>query len=209
VPGFGNRLSARGYWYAHNSRRCTGPAEVPIITGVPGGVTARTVMLLSAAKEASSTPCATSHTRTILSSPPETARRPSALTATEVTPASWPVRVCTAVPASRSHTRTILSSPPETARRPSALAGDGAATRIEWAWDAVKHGPGPAPTGQARIMLLLANSADPMTAQLIASKTGLKYSVTRVLLSRMVRRGELVSPSRGTYTTPRAQKASA
>jgi hypothetical protein len=89
------------------------------------------------------------------------------------------------------------------------LVGDGAATRIEWAWDAVKHGPGPAPTGQARILLLLANSPSPMTAQLIAGKTGLKYSVTRVLLSRMVRRGELVSPSRGTYTTPRAQRVSA
>jgi len=89
------------------------------------------------------------------------------------------------------------------------LAGAGAATRIEWAWDAVKHGPGPAPTAQARILLLLANSADPMTPQLVAAKTGLKYSVTRVLLSRMTRRGELVSPSRGTYTTPREQRASA
>jgi hypothetical protein len=89
------------------------------------------------------------------------------------------------------------------------LAGDGAASRIDWAWDAVKHGTGPAPTGQARITLLLANSAEPMSAQLIASKTGLKYSVTRVLLSRMTRRGELVSPSRGTYTTPREHRASA
>jgi hypothetical protein len=80
------------------------------------------------------------------------------------------------------------------------LAGDGAATRIEYAWDAVKHGTGPAPTGQNRILLLLANSA---------SKTGLKYSVTRVLLSRMARRGEVISPARGAYTTPREHRASA
>jgi hypothetical protein len=89
------------------------------------------------------------------------------------------------------------------------LAGEGAATRVEWAWDAVNHGPGPAPTGQARILLLLANSADPMTAQLISSKTGLKYTVAKVLLSRMARRGELICTDRGTYTTPREQRASA
>ena len=89
------------------------------------------------------------------------------------------------------------------------LVGDGAATRIEWAWDAVKHGPGPAPTGQARILLLLANPADPITAQLIASKTGLKYTVAKILLSRMARRGELIRTDRGTCTTPREQKASA
>ena len=89
------------------------------------------------------------------------------------------------------------------------LAGDGAATRIEWSWDAAKHGSGPAPTAQNRILLLMANSDMPMTAQLIAANTGLKYSVTRVLLSRMTRRGELISPGRGTYTTPRERRASA
>jgi hypothetical protein len=88
------------------------------------------------------------------------------------------------------------------------LAGDGAATRIEWAWDAVKRGHGPAPTAQNRILLLLANSADPMTPQLVASKTGVKYAVAKVLLSRMVRRGELIRTDRGTYTTPRAQRVS-
>jgi hypothetical protein len=89
------------------------------------------------------------------------------------------------------------------------LAGDGAATRIEWAWDAVKRGHGPAPTAQNRILLLLANSADPMTPQLVASKTGIKYAVAKVLLSRMVRRGDLIRADRGTYTTPRALVASA
>src|ERR1700722_966294 len=48
----------RGCSYARNSRRCTGPVAVPTITRVPGSVTARAVMLLSDAKEASSTPCA-------------------------------------------------------------------------------------------------------------------------------------------------------
>jgi hypothetical protein len=89
------------------------------------------------------------------------------------------------------------------------LAGDGVATRIEWPWDAVKRGHGPAPTAQNRILLLLANSADPMTPQLVASKTGVKYAVVKVLLSRMVRRGELIRTGRGTYTTPRALRVSA
>ena len=69
--------------------------------------------------------------------------------------------------------------------------------------------PRPGATGQARILLLLANPADPITAQLIASKTGLKYTVAKILLSRMARRGELIRTDRGTYTTPREQKASA
>ena len=78
-----------------------------------------------------------SHTRTVPSSPPETARRPSALTATAATRPSWLVRVCRSAPVSRSHTRTVPSRPPETARRPSALtathhavvAGQGAQQR--------------------------------------------------------------------------------
>src|SRR5215471_1598759 len=77
--GLGRVYAPGGCSCAHNSRRCTGPVAVPAITRMPGGVTARTVTLLPDAKAASSTPCATSHTRTIQSVPPETARRPSAL----------------------------------------------------------------------------------------------------------------------------------
>jgi RecA-family ATPase len=89
------------------------------------------------------------------------------------------------------------------------LKGTGPDTTVEWAWDTVRHGTGPEATGQARILLLLANSPAPLTPQLIAAKTGIKYPVTRVLLSRMARRGEVISPSRGAYTTPRERRATA
>ena len=52
---------------------------------------------------------------------PETMRRPSGLTATDLT-ASWcPVSAWSRAPVSRSQTATVLSSDPETMRRPSGL----------------------------------------------------------------------------------------
>jgi hypothetical protein len=90
------------------------------------------------------------------------------------------------------------------------LAGDGPATTIEWAWDAVRRGPGPDATGQARILLLLRNSPGPVSAQLIAAKTGIKYAVVRVLLSRMKRRGEVIpGAARGSWTVPDAAASAA
>ncbi len=90
------------------------------------------------------------------------------------------------------------------------LAGGGPATTIEWAWDAVKHGPGPDATGQARILLLLKNSPVALSAQLISAKTGIKYPVVRVLLSRMRRRGEVEPGSaRGSWTVPDAKAGAA
>lgn len=90
------------------------------------------------------------------------------------------------------------------------LAGDGPATTIEWAWDAVRHGPGPDATGQARILLLLRNSPVPLSAQLISAKTGIKYAVVRVLLSRMKRRGEVTpGETRGSWTIPHADAPAA
>jgi hypothetical protein len=81
------------------------------------------------------------------------------------------------------------------------LIEDGAASRLEWCWDAVRTGPGPEATGQNRIMLLLRNSDEPLSAQLIAAKTGINYAVTRVLLSRLKKRGEVVpGEERGTWT---------
>lgn len=77
---------------------------------------------------------------------------------------------------------------------------DGAASRLEWCWDAVRTGPGPEATGQSRILLLLRNSEEPMSAQLIAAKTGINYAVTRVLLSRMKKRGQVAgAEERGTW----------
>jgi len=80
---------------------------------------------------------------------------------------------------------------------------DGPASRLEWCWDAVRTGPGPEATGQARILLLLRNSEEPLSAQLIGAKTGINYAVTRVLLSRMKKRGEVTpGEERGTWTVP-------
>ena len=64
---------------------------------------------------------ARSHTRTVPSTPPLTAVRPSALTATALTGPSWPVSTRGAAAPARSHTRTVPSPPPLTAIRPSAL----------------------------------------------------------------------------------------
>ena len=86
------------------------------------------------------------------------------------------------------------------------LAGEEAATTVEWAWDSVKHGPGPEASGQLRILLLLKNSPAPLSAQLISAKTGIKYPVVRVLLSKMKRRGEVIpGAARGSWTVPLTQ----
>jgi AAA domain len=90
------------------------------------------------------------------------------------------------------------------------LAGEGPATSIVWAWDAVKHGPGPEASGQLRIMLLLRNAPVPLSAQLIAAKTGIKYPVVRVLLSRMRKRGQVTpGTARGSWTIPSAEAPAA
>ena len=71
------------------------------------------------------------------SSPPETARRPSALTATDITRAPWPASAYTSAPLSRSHTFTVPSFEPETARRPSALTF----TKTPWPWSVYTSAP--------------------------------------------------------------------
>ena len=51
--------------------------------------------------------------------------------------------------------------------------------------------------------MLLNNSPAPLSAQLIAAKTGIKYAVVRVLLSKMKRRGEVIQgEARGSWTVP-------
>ena len=57
----------------------------------------------------------------LLESEPETAQRPSAVTATPITRLVCPSRVAVQAPASRSHTRTVPSCEPEMTR-PSATA---------------------------------------------------------------------------------------
>ena len=62
-----------------------------------------------------------SHTFSVLSSEADTARLPSAVTATPLTPAVWPASVRSSLPVSRSHTFSVLSSDADTARLPSAV----------------------------------------------------------------------------------------
>ena len=62
-----------------------------------------------------------SHTRTVLSSPPDTSCRPSGLNATAGTAASCPRRTPTSRPVAASHNRMVLSSLPEAMRVPSGL----------------------------------------------------------------------------------------
>ena len=67
-------------------------------------------------------PVLLSHSRTVLSSLPETMRLPSGLNATLVTPCVWPISGAPmGWPVSASHSRTVLSSLPETMRLPSGL----------------------------------------------------------------------------------------
>lgn len=85
------------------------------------------------------------------------------------------------------------------------LAGDGRQAAVSWLVDeAEKSGRGPAATGQARVKMLLANSSAPLSGQEIAARTGVSYGTVRVLLSRMAKRGEVTSPSKGSWTVSRA-----
>jgi hypothetical protein len=88
------------------------------------------------------------------------------------------------------------------------LAGAGAETRIEWAWDSVRTGPGPEATAQARILLLLKNTPEAIPLRLVAARTGILYPTAAVLLSRMKKRGEVIpGAERGTWTVPGPQES--
>ena len=67
-------------------------------------------------------PLSKSHTRSILSQLPETARRPSGVTLTLSTQSVWPSRMRMHAPFVRSQTFTVLSQPPVKARSPSHVA---------------------------------------------------------------------------------------
>ena len=73
------------------------------------------------ASVARSAPLSTSHTFTVPSDDPDTASRPSAVTATAFTPSLCPASVARSAPLSTSHTFTVRSSDPDTASRPSAV----------------------------------------------------------------------------------------
>jgi len=89
------------------------------------------------------------------------------------------------------------------------VKGDIAPT-IEWSWDSVRTGPGPEATAQARILLLLKNTPEPLPLRLIAAKTGVMYPTAAVLLTRMKHRGQVVQgEERGTWTAAEAAPAEA
>jgi biotin operon repressor len=85
------------------------------------------------------------------------------------------------------------------------LAGEGCDTAVEWLCDiGQNHGRGPASNGQARVLMLLRNTRAPLSAQEIASKTGISCATIWVLLHRLAARGLVESPSRNSYTASRA-----
>jgi AAA domain len=70
------------------------------------------------------------------------------------------------------------------------LGGEGSDTVVEWLVDIGQHqGRGPAGNGQAKVLMLLRNTSAPLTAQTIASRCGISYATTRVLLHRLAARG--------------------
>lgn len=72
------------------------------------------------------------------------------------------------------------------------LVGDGAKMRVEYLWQGNNPGgTGPNPTGQAKILALLRQYRRPMSLREIADRTGVPYGSAAVLLSRMVKKGEL------------------
>lgn len=81
------------------------------------------------------------------------------------------------------------------------LSGEGRDTAVSWLCDIGQHtGRGPASNGSARVLLLLRNTTAPLSAQEIASKTGISYATVRVLLHRLGGKGLVVSPNRNAYT---------
>jgi hypothetical protein len=77
------------------------------------------------------------------------------------------------------------------------LRGDGTDTAVAWLADlAAQDIRG---DGQARVLLLLRNTGHPVTAQEIASRTGIAYPTVRVLVHRLTTRGLVTSPGRNAY----------
>jgi AAA domain len=99
----------------------------------------------------------------------------------------------------RVHKTNVASD--QTAGVRYTLAGEGRDTAVSWLTDIGQHyGRGPASDGQARVLLLLRNTSAPLSAQEIASKTGISYATVRVLLHRLGGRGLVASPARNAYT---------
>jgi hypothetical protein len=81
------------------------------------------------------------------------------------------------------------------------LAGEGRETSVSWLCDIGQHvGRGPASNGQARVLMLLRNTTAPLSAQQIASRTGISCATVWVLLHRLGGRGMVTSPTKNAYT---------
>ena len=80
------------------------------------------------------------------------------------------------------------------------LDGTGTGTAVRWLTDIGQHeGRGPESSGQARILLLPRNTPHPMTAQEIASRTGISYPTVRVQLHRLVRAAKVTADGRNSF----------
>jgi len=77
------------------------------------------------------------------------------------------------------------------------ITGSAPRTRVQWAWNVRKIGSGSSSTEQVLTVLRLAGQ--PVTAQYVAARTGLKYPHVRVMLGRLIRRGEVRSAGRNAY----------
>lgn len=89
------------------------------------------------------------------------------------------------------------------------VLGKGTTARIEYAWDADRRTSGPQASAQRRIEMVVRNASAPVSLQEIVRKTGVNYAVATVLTGRMVKAGTLVRESRGHYSAPVSEAASA
>jgi hypothetical protein len=92
-----------------NRRKCTRPERSPAIIVRPSGATAQLDTSPSPVKVAISFPLSRSQSRSVRSCEPETARRPSGVTATALTQLVWPSSGRIVWPLSRSQSRSVRS----------------------------------------------------------------------------------------------------
>src|SRR3954454_21871990 len=97
-----------------NSTKCNRPDSSPATIVRPSGLIAQQLIPASADQLATSAPSASSHTLTVWSCDPDTARLPSGVIATALTDAACPCRVRSSAPVSNSHTLSVLSNDPDT-----------------------------------------------------------------------------------------------
>jgi AAA domain/MarR family len=80
------------------------------------------------------------------------------------------------------------------------VTGEGTKARVSWLWRSESGRLGkPAGDAQHRILMALRGAEGPLTGQQLAHRTGVAYSVVRVALVKLVRRGLAERGERGEY----------